>query len=172
MITQSILDPLTAGRRFRHWALLIAIAFAGSAFYGASLAYALGETGLSGGAAWLVVAAGLSWCIFAPMLIAVTGRKPLACAYECLVTMAYGEAVLAAGTVVNFASHALAAFPAASFNWAWIALSNVVMAWVLMTRFRSAGVPWWKTLAAWIVGLDGAGAVLFWIFRGLLQGGH
>src|SRR6185437_16496312 len=81
-------------------ALLIAIAFGGSAVYGASLAHALGNTATMRGAIWLIASAGLSWCVFGPLLVAMTGRSVWECVDACLVAMVCGIGVLTAGAEV------------------------------------------------------------------------
>src|SRR5688500_16731774 len=81
---QPTLDQLP----LRTWAGLTAIAISGSLIYGASLALVLPrwrphETGL-----WLTASAGLSWCVFGPVLVRVSQRSPFTCAHACLVSMA------------------------------------------------------------------------------------
>jgi len=149
------------------WALLTSIVFAGSAWYGASVAHALGIS-YSHGALWLIASTGLSWCIFGPLLIAVTRKTAIDCADACLVTMTAGIAVLAVGGIVNISMTGAPGFGAATFNQTWVGLSNIVMAAVIVRRFSLLNVAWYKTLAIWVLGLDGAGALMFWLFRHLI----
>lgn len=150
----------------RLWAAYTLMVFAGSAWYGASVAYALGLSTIGRGALWLILTTGLSWCVFGPVLMAATRKGALTCAHACLVTMTAGIGVLAVGGIINFALGGR--LPAIDFNWAWVALSNVVMAAVLIRQFRSIGAPWLPVLIAWIAGLDGAGGLMFVAFRHLI----
>ena len=149
------------------WALLTSIVVIGSAWYGASVAHALGIT-YSRGALWLIASTGLSWCVFGPFLIAVTRKSAVECADACLVTMTAGIAVLAIGGIVNMTATGAHGFSATVFNCAWVGFSNIVMAIVIVRRFASIGVIWYKTLGVWVLGLDGAGAIMFWLFRHLI----
>ena len=130
------------------WPGLVLIALAGTLLYGVSLP--------GGRALRLLAATGLSWIVFGPALILLTRRRTLTCAHACLVTMAYGIGVLAAGAAVNAALGT-----GLLFNAAWVALSNVVMASVLVSQLSVLRVPAWRTLLAWVVFLDGTGLALF-----------
>jgi hypothetical protein len=82
--------------------------------------------------------------------------------------MCAGIAVLGAGAVLNLAG---ATRPAPAIaNWAFVLLSNGVMAAVLTTQLRVRGVPPVRTLSLWLGVLDGAGALLFWSLRGVTGG--
>jgi hypothetical protein len=135
------------------WAWLAAIAVAGTILYGASLSTDL--------ALPLLGATGLSWCLFGPALVWITRRRMTTCAHACLVTMAYGIGVLAVGAGINALFR-----PGPLFNAAWVALSNAIMAAALVRQLAVIGVRWWKTLAAWVFFLDGAGLALFWWMGG------
>jgi hypothetical protein len=136
------------------WAWLVAIAIAGTILYGATL------PAIS--ALQLLAATGLSWCLFGPALVVVARRRISTCAHACLVTMAYGIGVLAVGAGINVLLH-----PGPLFNAAWVLLSNVLMAMALARQLGTVGVRAWKTLAAWVIVLDGAGGTLFGIFGGI-----
>jgi hypothetical protein len=93
--------------------------------------------------------------------------------HACLVTMAYGEAVLGAGAAYNLAAKlkpALRPTSPAKWNAALVGLSNVVMATVFTCQLRALAVPVWKPLLAWIAFLNGSGVLFFWLLRRLLQG--
>jgi hypothetical protein len=156
------------------WICLAGIAVGGSLLYGASLSLALPEWQPGSSALWLAFSAGLSWCLFGPALVLVTRRRVLTCAHACLVTMAYGEAVLAAGACLNLLFH-LAPSLARSIapgptNLALVGVSNGVMAALLTGQMRALGVLAWKTLLCWLAVLDGCGALFFSLFQRLLQG--
>jgi hypothetical protein len=122
---------------------------------------------------WLAVSTGLAWSIFGPGLILITRKTPFVCAHACLITMSYGEGVLAAGAVINLAMRLTGAWhflDPALFNLAWVALSNIVMAAILSQQFQAVGVPSWKIILAWNGLLNGAGAVFAFVFRSLLGG--
>ena len=145
--------PLRREIALRTWGWLAAIAVAGTLLYGASLP--------TPSALRLLGATGLSWCLFGPALVWITRRRISTCAHACLITMAYGIGVLAAGAGIN-----LLLGPGLLFNAAWVALSNIVMATLLVRQLATVGVRSWRTLAAWTIVLDGAGLALFGAFGG------
>jgi hypothetical protein len=171
----SSLQALQAGIAsppWSQWALLTLIAVGGSCIYGASLAWVMPEWRPGGGALWLALSAGLGWCVFGPVLIAATRLRPFAATHACMVTMAWGEAVLVTGAAVNAAvaltgwTRGIAPVPLVVGT---ILCSNVVMAGVLAAQLRTLGVPAWKTLALWMVFLNGSGALFFRVLYGLLR---
>lgn len=112
------------------WAGLVSIAVGGSAIYGASLSLRFPGWRPAKGALWLALSAGLGWCVFGPSLLLVTRRNAFACAHACLVTMAYGEAVLLSAAAANLLQSRLP--PAAQldplrFNLVTVGLSNVLL---------------------------------------------
>jgi hypothetical protein len=146
------------------WSALMAIAVIGSCFYGASLAHVL-PWDPQGSALWLALSSGLGWCVLGPALILATRRHPKALAHACLVTMAYGEGVLFIGALLNLSIRTDHPSPV---NVAVIAVSNAVMACALADQLRALGVSVWKTLACWMLALNGSGALFFFLFRHLL----
>lgn len=154
------------------WAGLVGIAVGGSALYGASLSLRFPRWRPTSGALWLALSAGLGWGVFGPTLVLVTQRNAFTCAHACLVTMAYGEAVLLTGAVANLL-HATPLLQnqtdALRFNLATVGLSNGVMVAVLAVQLRELGVPVWYTLLLWMVALNGSGALFFWLFQRVLQ---
>ena len=153
------------------WSLLLAIAIAGSLLYGASLSLVLPGSKLGIAALWLMLSAGFAWCVFIPTLWLAT-RLPLwRCLDACLVTMAAGEVILASGALVNVllwwqqltASGAL-------INGLAVAISNVAMAAVLALELRRNGTSVARTLALWMLALNGSGAVFFAALHGWLHG--
>jgi hypothetical protein len=153
------------------WGLLTGIAVIGSCIYGASLSLVFPQWRPTAGALWLAMSAGLGWCVFGPTLVMVTCRNAFTLAHACLVTMAYGEAVLVVGAALNLllrVTNLMAAVPPGPFNLTWVALSNVVMATVLTLQLHAIQVPRWKTLLTWMVALNGSGALFFWWFQRLL----
>lgn len=149
---------------FRRWTALTGIAVGGSCLYGASLARVL-PWHPGGAALWLALSSGLGWCVLGPVLIAATRQDPKVLAQACLVTMAYGEGVLAAGAALNLA------LPMAHPGWAnagIVALSNAVMAFALIRQLQGLGVPAARTFACWMLALNGSGALFFFLLRRLL----
>lgn len=156
------------------WAWLTLIAVAGSLLYGASLSLVLPQWRTTGGALWMTLSAGLSWCVFGPALVLLTRRKLFTLAHACLVTMAYGEGVLVSAAGINallaFSGHQ--GLPDASlFNLIAVAAANGTMAVALALQLQAVGVPMGKTLLAWMVLQNGSGAAFFWLFRHLLERG-
>ena len=107
------------------------------------------------------ISTGISWCLFGSALVLITRRRISTCAHACLVTMTYGIGVLSVGAGINVLLR-----PGPLFNALWVALSNVIMAAALVRQLATVGVRGWRTLATWVVFLDGVGAVLFWMFGG------
>jgi len=151
------------------WAVLTAIAFGGSAFYGASLAHAIPGWQPWRGALWLTASAGFGWILLGPALIYFTKQKPFDLADACLVAMAWGEAVLFLGGLANFSLASLPTGPTL-FNAMVVGISNVVMVSVLANRLQRLRVPIPTTLALWFLVLDGGGALAFWVLYGALFG--
>jgi len=172
------LQSLEAGPRdwrrwpWKLWCGLAALAVAGSMLYGASLGLIRPEWS-QGGAALVTLSAGLSWCLLGPALAVVTSRRLETLAHATLVSMAAGEVVLllmALANVVLSADVVTLALPA-HHNLAWsanlIALVgvNLLMAGVLAWQLGEVQVAPWKTLATWLVVLDGGGLILFLLLR-------
>ncbi|NJK81066.1 MAG: hypothetical protein HC914_14690 [Chloroflexaceae bacterium] len=164
--------PTLATLPLATWAGLVGIAVGGSVIYGASLSLRFPGWRPDSGALWLALSAGLGWCVFGPALVLVTQRNPLACAHACLVTMAYGEAVLLSGAVANLLHpllNWLYPLDPLHLNLATVSLSNVVMAAALALQLRELGVPATTTLLLWMGALNGSGALFFWLFHRLLH---
>jgi hypothetical protein len=151
--------------RWGRWAALVFVAIAGSLFYGASLGLVLSGWEVAASALWLALSAGLAWCVLIPVLCWV-GRVGMASCFDaCLVSMAFGEIVLTAGALVNgllwwrgAVSHAVA------INVLIVGISNVVMAVGLAHRLRPHGVASGRVWIAWMLALNGSGAVFFCAF--------
>lgn len=153
------------------WVGFIAVAVVGSLVYGASLTLVLNGWSAINGAVWLAASAGLGWCVFVPVLIAVTRRRTVTCVHACLVTMAYGEVVLVSGALLNFVvSETALPINPALLNFGIVGISNVVMAAVLAAQLRTLGVGKGLVLAMWFVVLNGSGACFFWLGYHLLKG--
>lgn len=151
--------------------LLLAVAIAGSLFYGASLSFVLPGWNLGGAALWLTLSAGFAWCIFIPTLWLAT-RLPLwRCLDACLVTMAAGEVILASGALVNAVLwwQQLTA-SGAPINGLVVGISNVAMAAVLALELGRNGTSVARTLALWMLALNGSGAVFFAALHRWLHG--
>ena len=150
--------PLPVGQ----WSLLTAVAVAGSCLFGASLSLVLPGWSIASGAAWLAISAGLAWCVFIPSLSALT-RIPFAvCCHACLIAMGGGEVVLASGALVNavlWLRHATEL--AVVINAGTVLLSNIAMAVLLAMQLHGRGAPIGRILAAWMLILNGSGALLF-----------
>lgn len=149
------------------WGSLTAIAIVGSCIYGASLSLVLPTWKPTDGALWVLLSAGLAWFIFGPTLILVTKKNVFTCAHACMVTMAYGEGVLAVAAFANLiiAFNLPVSFNVSLFNFFMVFISNIVMALVLTLQMQAISVAWWKTLLTWVLALNGSGAVFFWLFR-------
>lgn len=160
-------SALTPRRR----AAAIGFAFAGSGIYGASLSLLLPGWECASAALWLIVSAGLAWAIFIPVL-ALLHRLPLLwCLDAALVAITGGEVILLSGAAGNLAAWcACAGGNAATVNFSIVALSNVAMAVLLAGEMRRHGASTATTLAAWVLVLDGSGALFFALLHSLLHG--
>ena len=155
----------------RWWALLLAVAVGGSCVYGGSLSLVLVKWNAGAAAAWLAVSAGLAWCVFIPSLSWLT-RLPLGvCFHVCLIAMGGGEVVLTSGALVNVLLRLQHATEhAVAINAGIVAVSNVVMVVLLAVELHRRGVPMGRTFAAWMLILNGSGALLFAALYRLLHG--
>ena len=147
--------------------MLCAVAVAGSMIYGASIAYSVPGLDLWLAALWLTMSAGSAWPVFAALLVSLTRTRWTIAADACLVTMAWGELVLVAGSIGNWTG---IPFEPVAYNIAVVGLSNLVMCAVLALRLGRVGVPVAQTVFAWVVGLNGTGALSFFLFHRLLFG--
>lgn len=155
---------------FARWTALAAFAAGGSLLYGGSLALVLPGWNPGAAALWLTLSAGLAWCVFLPALRACTGLRWGECVDAGLVTMAFGEVVLVSGALANALLWRHGVLEnAALINWLIVALSNAVMAAGLALLLRPRGVAIVRTLALWMLALNGSGAVFFAaLYRALL----
>lgn len=147
------------------WVALGFVAVAGSLLYGASLSLVLPGWESWSAAVWLALSAGIAWCVLIPVLCRVGRVAWVPCCDACLLTMAVGEGVLVSGALLNtLLWMACGSVHAAAINGVVVGISNVVMASVLAHRLRLHGVPPRRTWAAWMLALNGSGAVFFFIF--------
>ncbi len=168
-ISTSIADAWLARSTDRNpwgrWGAFLAVAIGGSLLYGASLGLVLVDWKVVAAAVWLALSAGLAWCVLIPVLCRIGKVRLARCFDACLVTMAFGEIVLTVGAAINGLLWWRGAVAhAALLNVAVVAISNVIMALVLARRLRPHGVARGRVWAAWMVALNGSGAVFFLIF--------
>lgn len=154
------------------WGQCAAIAVLGSLFFGLSLVRILPELDATGSSLWFMASAGVAWIFFGPLLRIVTGLPWKILAQACLVTMVFGELILVAGAVFHFVFGAMLKGTAVAMGsaLAWVALSNGVMATMLALQLKGVGVVVWQSVVLWIFGLNGLGALFFFLFRDLLRG--
>ena len=148
------------------WSALVFVAVAGSLLYGASLALLLTEWAAVASAFWLALSAGLAWCVLIPVLCRFGGVRFAVCLDACLVTMAVGEIVLTLGALLNLLLWCQGGTAhGAGWNIGIVAISNGVMASVLVRRLRDHGVRPGRVWAVWMLALNGSGAVFFFLFH-------
>jgi hypothetical protein len=152
-------------RRLGVWTILVVIAIVGSLVYGSSLR-GISEFDLLRGALWLTLGAGAGWAVFIPTLWVVSRAHWTDVFHASLVAMAVGEAVLAVGAVLNYGG-ATSSSPV-FWNLAIVGVSNVVMATVIATLLAKVGVPPLKTVALWMLVLNGIGTFAFWFLYRVL----
>jgi hypothetical protein len=122
-------------------------------------------------ALWLALSAGLAWCILIPALCWAARVRWVPCIDACLVTMAWGEAVLTFGAVGNALLWKCGALGnAASINMAVVAISYVVMGTVLARRLGPHGVSTRRAWVLWMLALNGSGGTFFLLFYQWLHG--
>lgn len=146
----------------RRWIILGAVAVGGSLLYGASVAVVLPNWSLLGAALWLALSAGLAWCVFIPALWMATKLPLWRCLDSSLITMAAGEVVLINGALANVIlwQQGIVAH-AALINLAVVGISNVTMAAMLAFQLHAWRIPLARTVALWMLVLNGSGAVFF-----------
>lgn len=180
-VREALREPQTAARRmagasgfgdvpWRTWTFLGLFAVVASLVYGGSLSLAAPHLSGPGGAAWLTLAAGLSWPALGLALLR-WGRVPiLAAAQVCLVTMSYGVTVLLVGALLNAALGSLnvAPTPALVFNGAWVMLSNLIMVTLHSEQLGALGLSRARSVALWMLGLNLPGALFAWLFLPML----
>jgi len=162
--------PSWANLPYRLWTGLAVMTVGGSVLYGASLNLVIPQWRPAEGA--LALAACLGWCVFGPALVFLTQRSALTCAHACLVTLAYGGAVLVTMAGIN----ALLGITSGQrivnpidVNLACLAFCSGVMTAALALQLQEVRVPIWKTLLAWMAILNGSGAAFYWLFQRLLS---
>lgn len=154
------------------WLSLVLIAVLGTCIYGASVNLAFPGWLSGSGAFFLTLSTGLSWCLFGPVLILATKLRKFTCAHACLITMAYGEAILFIGACLNYVM-VLSSVPKSTqevVNCSIVVVSNLVMCEMLAIQLEALGVRKLKTLLIWTVVLLGSFAILFWILSTLFKG--
>ena len=163
-------DGLLVRRMMPAWSVFFLIAVFGSLLFGASLSLVFPGLELGAGALLILLSAGLGWFVFGPLLLLVSKKPPLLCAHACMVTMVYGEAVLALGALGNLILWAagLALYLATPWNALALLVGNITMGAVLASQLRALGVPLRSTLLLWLIGLNGSGALFFWFFSRVL----
>ena len=156
--------PRLSARRLGLWCGLIAFAIGGSCVFGASLSWVLPEleNGSRRGLARAV--GGLAWMLFIPAL-ALIARRPIAVCFEAsLITMAAGEVMLLGGALAN----------SVCAGWPDCARGRDQLRHRGPLEYRhgrsacgtaaTSRCPVVRTLLAWMVVLNVAGAVLFALF--------
>jgi hypothetical protein len=160
-----------AGVPWRRWSALVFVAIGGSLIYGASLGLVLPDWNAVAAALWLALSAGMAWVVLIPVLCRMGKVRLAPCCDACLVTMACGEIVLAAGALGNIILWWSGAMTqAVLMNVLVVGISNVVMAVTLVHRLRVHGVSARRVWTAWMLALNGSGAVFFFAFYQWLHG--
>lgn len=127
------MDSRLDSRRVAKFGVLTLVAVGGSLIFGAAAGAVLASISTLRGAALLTLSTGCSWVLFGALLCLVTRRPPLNLAEACLITMAYGEAILVSGALLDFgllSSHTNLIDPGI-LNGSIVLVSNIVMAAVL-----------------------------------------
>jgi hypothetical protein len=167
----AVVGPGEEETPWRQWAALAFVAVAGSCLYGASLSLTLVGWDIVSAALWLALSAGLAWCVFMPVLAWVARVGLVVCFDACLATMAFGEVVLTSGALANVVLWSRGSIVhAAAINAIIVVISNVVMAVALASQLRARGVSIVRVLAAWMLALNGSGALFFYALYRVLHG--
>lgn len=143
-----------------------AVAFLGTAIYAAS--FLPNKTGhpMAAYATGVGISAAVSWLILGTALLILSRSTPgrLQLWFDtCLISMAYGEAILLLAALVNLlsiVSPEYAAKPSLGVHLALLLTADTVMAACFVTRARRFGVPPKTSLALWILVLNGSFALL------------
>lgn len=140
-------------------------AFGGAAIHAASFYAGPTTARLAGLAEVVQISAGVSWCVFGVVLLAVTRRRPSVFFWAdvCLVAMGYGMAVLMLGAMLNFVSEwssSLSIRTIANLQVTIVLASNVVMGAIFISLGRRGGLSFATAIWLWVVGLNGVFAVV------------
>ncbi len=152
------------------WSMLCVLALIGTAFYALSLSWAFPVGSVLQWVMVLTLSTGISWCVLLPLLVLITQKRWGVCVHVCLVTMAFGEAVLISGGLLNLGA-CLGVYPALyslPLNLGVLLASNIMMATVFFIQFRALGASVGEALALWMLGLNVPGALLFLFFHELI----
>ena len=152
-------------QRLPLWLLLIAIAVGGSLLFGAAMGCVAPELDALRAAWWFTLSAGFAWLVFIPAVARVFRVAFAESLHVSLLTMASGEAVLVLAALANLGIGATTWLPGTPLLAAEVALSNIVMAGAFAALLRRRGVRVVHSLAAWMLGLNGIGAVSFLILH-------
>ena len=160
-------------RRSAKFGLLTLVAVGGSMIFGQAAGAVLPSVSMSKGAVLLTLSTGCSWLVFGGLLWGITKKPVLSLAEACLVTMAYGEAVLVSGAVLDwlFIKPNLSHLSAAPINAAIILIADCFMATIFACRLKRIGVSPKISLGLWILGLNGSWAIFLFLLIKLLYGG-
>ena len=157
-----MIASLQTGPPWTKRAFLAFVAFGGTAAYAYSFTLISVFKGLAHVALKVGVASGICWPIFGIVLVSITGtwRRALQWADTCLITMAWGMAVLSVSTVLNLLhapipllGHAIVIFA-----------SNLTMAYVFVTRASKRGLKPWMALSVWLLNLDLPFILIIWLW--------
>ena len=164
-------NPTRDNLPYGTWFWLAIIAVGGTNTYSLSLGVALGVSPSSYFIFPLALSAGIAWCCFSLVVARETERNLLSVEHVCLVTMAFGEAVLLPTAALNFLGHFPGNISPAAFNSIAVIVSNLAMLIAMACQLRELDIPIWKTVAMWFLILDPFGIILFLFFVQLLKGG-
>jgi hypothetical protein len=147
---------------------LAAVAVIGSLVFGAAAGLAIPHRVGQSTALLLTLSTGCSWLLLGAFLVAITRKDIFDLAEACLTAMAYGEAVLVSGAVLDVMAYR--SFDPVALNIGIVLASNVVMATVFCRRLRKLEVSLKVSLSLWLFGLNGSWPIFFLLIARLMPG--
>jgi len=152
--------------RVAKFLLLGSVAVGGSLLFGAAAGAVLPAISIAKGGLLLTLSTGCSWLVFGALLIMVTKKPILSLAEICLVTMAYGEAVLVSGAACDWAllRPGVARLDPAWTNGLIVLAADILMCAMFASQLSRSGVARRTSIGLWVLGLNGSWAVFLWVF--------
>lgn len=141
--------------------------------FGAAAGASIPRGRVPSGALLLTLSTGCSWLVLGALLCLLTRKRALDLAEACLITMAYGEAVLVSGAGIDWVllQSNFRLIDPVPLNVGFILVSNIVMAFVFVVRLRRLEVGVAQSLGLWLIGLNGSWPLFLMLFKRLLDGG-
>lgn len=154
--------PPAIGSRWITRTILATVAFGGTAAYAYSFTLTPEVKDLAHIALKIGVASAVCWPLFGVAVLSISGgwKRALEWAETCLVTMAWGMAVLSISTVLNLLRVSI---PLEGHG-CIIVISNLTMAYSFITRAQGMGLGPQASISIWLLALDLPFVLIVWLW--------